>query len=165
MKINNFFKFIIAIVICELAGIIGAVFTAPAIPTWYATLAKPTLNPPSWVFGPVWTTLYFLMGVAFFLVWKQHSKIVEDVERLRKWKSAIAIFFFQLALNIFWSIIFFSWHNPGAAFLEIIFLWLAILFTIMAFFKISRSAAYLFLPYIFWVSFAVYLNYAIWVLN
>lgn len=158
MKPNNIFKLIIAIAVCELAGIIGSVFTVSTIPTWYAILVKPALNPPAWVFGLVWTALYFLMGVAAFLVWKkgwEHKEV----------KVALALFGGQLVLNALWSIIFFGLRNPFWAFVEIVILWLAILWTIFAFYKISRLAAYLLLPYILWVSFAAYLNYAIWVLN
>jgi len=158
MKLNNFFKLVIAIVVAELAGIIGSVFTAPSIPTWYAELAKPALNPPAWIFGPAWTTLYFLMGVAAFLVWRR------GLER-KEVKTALTIFGGQLILNTIWSIIFFGLHNPFWALIEIIVLWLAILATILAFYKISRTAAYLLLPYILWVSFATYLNYSIWMLN
>lgn len=158
MKINNTFKLIIAIVVSELAGIIGSVFTVSSIPTWYAGLAKPELSPPNWIFGPVWTTLYFLMGVAAFLVWKK------GLDR-RDVKIALIIFGGQLLLNTLWSIIFFGLHNPFWALVDIIALWLAIIFAIMAFYKISRPAAYLLLPYILWVSFAMYLNYAIWTLN
>ena len=166
MKINNTLrlrsgqalKLIIAIVVSELAGIIGSVFTTPSIAGWYATLARPTLNPPAWVFGPVWTTLFVLMGVAAFLVWKK------GLDR-RDVKIALGIFIGQLVLNTLWSIIFFGLHNPGVAFIEIIFLWLAILSTIIAFAKISKPAAWLLVPYILWVSFAAYLNYSIWMLN
>ncbi len=158
MKLNNFFKLVIAIVVAELAGIIGSVFTAPSIPTWYAELAKSALNPPAWIFGPAWTTLYFLMGVAAFLVWRR------GLER-KEVKTALTIFGGQLILNTIWSIIFFGLHNPFWALIEIIVLWLAILATILAFYKISRTAAYLLLPYILWVSFATYLNYSIWMLN
>jgi benzodiazapine receptor len=158
VRINNFFKLVIAIVVSELAGIIGSVFTISAIPTWYATLVKPALNPPAWVFGPVWTTLYALMGVATFLVWKKGWEKKEV-------KTALGIFGIQLVLNTLWSVIFFGLHSPGAALVDIIFLWLAILATIIAFAKISRPAAWLLVPYILWVSFAAYLNYAIWMLN
>jgi len=158
MKLNNFFKLVIAIVVSELAGIIGSIFTVSAIPSWYAGLAKPALNPPSWIFGPVWTTLYLLMGVAAFLVWRH------GLER-KEVKTALAIFGGQLVLNALWSIIFFGLKNPDAAFIEIVFLWLAILGTIIVFSKISRPAAFLLLPYILWVSFAAYLNYSIWILN
>ena len=166
MKTNNTlrlrsgqaFKLIIAVVVSELAGIIGSVFTTPSIPTWYATLVRPALSPPAWVFGPVWTTLFALMGIAAFLVWKK------GLER-RDVKVALGIFIGQLVLNTLWSIIFFGLHNPGAAFIEIIFLWLAILATIIAFAKISKPAAWLLLPYILWVGFAGYLNFWFWMLN
>ncbi len=158
MKINNTFKLIIAIVISELAGIIGSVFTMSSIAGWYSTLVKPALNPPSWVFGPVWTTLFALMGISAFLIWKKGLGR-KDV------KIALGIFLGQLVLNTFWSIIFFGLHFPGGAFIEIIFLWLAILATIIAFAKISKPAMWLLLPYILWVSFAGYLNYSIWQLN
>ena len=158
MKINNTLKLIIAIIVSELAGIIGALFTTPSIPTWYASLTKPALNPPSWLFGPVWTMLFALMGISAFLIWKQGID-KKDI------KTSLGIFIGQLILNLFWSIIFFGMHMPGAAFAEIILLWLAILATIMAFARISRLAAWLLFPYILWVTFAGYLNYSIWRLN
>lgn len=155
---SNTLKFIIAIVVSELAGIIGSFFTTPAINGWYSTLVKPALNPPSWVFGPVWTTLFALMGIAAFLIWKK------GLEQKRV-KIALGIFLGQLVLNTLWSIIFFGLKSPGAAFIEITFLWLAILATIIAFAKLSKPAAWLLAPYILWVSFAAYLNYSIWMLN
>ena len=158
MKFNNFLKLATAIAVCELAGIIGAVFTTPSIPTWYRQLAKPVLIPPSWIFAPVWTTLFILMGIAVFLVWEK--KLYRKDVRI-----ALGIFFGQLALNVLWSYIFFGVHNLGAAFIEIISLWLAILMAIIAFSKISRLAAWLLVPYIIWVSFAGYLNYSIWQLS
>lgn len=165
MKINNIFKLIIAIVISEAAGVVGSLFTTPAIPTWYANLARPELAPPNWIFAPVWTTLFALMGIALFLVWQQHSHILENVRMLRVWKIGIALFFAQLVLNTLWSIIFFGLRSPGWAFIEIIFLWFAILATIIVFAKISKPAAWLLVPYIIWVSFAGYLNFSIWQLN
>ena len=158
MKLNNFLKLVIAIVVSELAGVIGSVFTISSIPTWYSTLQKPSFSPPNWIFGPAWTTLYFFMGVAAFLVWRH------GVER-KEVKTALAIFGGQLALNTLWSIIFFGLHNPFWAFVEIIILWLAILLTIVSFYKVSKTAAYLLLPYILWVSFASVLNFSILVLN
>ncbi len=165
MKLNNFFKLIITIVVSQLAGVIGSVFTTSAIPTWYAGLVKPALNPPAWVFGPAWTTLYALMGIALFLVWRQHSNILENVRMLRIWRVSIAAFFVQLFLNAIWSIIFFGLQNPGWALIDIVVLWLAIVWTMFIFYKISKPAAYLLVPYILWVSFASYLNYSIWMLN
>ena len=151
-------KLISAIIICELAGIIGSIFTFSAIPTWYATLTKPALNPPSWIFGPVWTTLYALMGIAAFLVWKKgwNRKNVP---------KALSVFSLQLILNASWSIVFFGLHSPGWALVNIILMWLAIVWTMILFYKISKPAMWLLVPYILWVSFASYLNYAIWVLN
>ncbi len=158
MERRNIFKLVIAVVISELAGAIGSAFTIPAIPTWYATLAKPALSPPNWVFGPVWTALYFLMGVAAFLVWKKAGERKEV-------KFALGAFGIQLVLNALWSIVFFGLHSPGLALVNIAALWFAILWTKIIFWKISKPAAYLLAPYILWVTFAAYLNYAIWNLN
>ncbi len=155
---SNSIKLIIAIAVSQLAGIIGSLFTARAIAGWYTTVAKPAFSPPAWVFGPVWTTLFVLMGVAAFLVWKR------GLDR-RDVRIALGIFIGQLVLNTLWSIIFFGLHSPGGALIEIVFLWLAILATIVAFAKISRPATWLLAPYILWVSFAGYLNYSIWILN
>jgi len=158
MKTSNLGKLIVAIVVCELAGVIGSVFTISAIPNWYALLNKPNLAPPNYVFGPVWVTLFFLMGITLFLVWKKGYER-KDV------KIAFGTFGIQLALNVIWSIIFFGTHSPGIALIAIFFLWLTILETIISFYKISKSAAYLLLPYIGWVTFAAYLNFMIWKLN
>ncbi len=155
---NNFAKLATAVVIPELAGVIGSVFTAPSIPTWYAGIVKSAFNPPAWVFGPVWTTLFALMGIAAFLIWKK------GLDR-RDVKVALGIFIGQLILNTLWSIIFFGLHSPGGALFEIIFLWLAIVATIVAFAKISKPAAWLLVPYILWVTFASYLNWSIYLLN
>jgi len=158
MTLNNTFKLVTAVVLSELAGIVGSIFTTPSITGWYAGIVKPALNPPAWVFGPVWTTLFALMGIAAFLVLKK------GWER-RNVRTALGIFAGQLVLNTLWSIIFFGLHSPGGAMVEIVFLWLTILATIIAFAKISKPAAWLMLPYILWVSFAMYLNFAIWTLN
>lgn len=158
MRINIIIKLIVAVVVSELAGIIGSFFTTPSIGGWYVDIIKPALNPPAWVFAPVWTALFALMGIAAFLVW---NKGLDN----RNIKISLGIFIGQLALNTLWSIIFFGLHSPGGALIEIIFLWFAILVTIFAFAKISKPAAWLLAPYIIWVSFAMYLNYAIWTLN
>ena len=158
MKFNNFFKLAIAIVVAGLAGAIGSVFTVSAIPNWYAGLVKPALNPPSWVFGPAWTTLYALMGIAAFLIWKSGW----DKKEVKK---ALGVFGIQLVLNALWSIIFFGLHSPGWALVDIIALWFAVVWTMVVFYIISKPAAYLLVPYILWVSFASYLNYSIWMLN
>ena len=155
---SNARKLIVSIVLAQLAGGIGSLFTTPSIEGWYADLVRPELNPPAWVFGPVWTTLFVLMGVALFLVWEKGSQR-KDV------RVAFIVFALQLVLNTLWSIIFFGLHSPGWAFVEIICLWLAIMATIFAFAKVSKTAAWLLAPYILWVSFASYLNYMIYVLN
>lgn len=158
MNLPTFLKLIIAIIISELAGGIGTLFTISEIPTWYAGLIKPVLNPPSMIFGPVWTTLYFLMGIAAFLVWNKGWDR-KDVRR------ALAVFGLQLFLNAIWSIIFFGLHSPFWAFVDITLMWLAIIWTMILFYKISKPAMWLLLPYIVWVSFAGYLNLMIWLLN
>ena len=151
------YKLIISLLIPQLAGGLGSVFTASSVKDWYLTLEKPALNPPAWVFGPVWTTLFLLMGYALYLIWTDESG--------KRKILAYLVFGIQMILNVIWSIIFFDLHSPGGALFEMIFLWLAILATIIAFAKISRPAAWLLAPYILWVSFAGYLNYSIWILN
>ncbi len=178
MKLNNFLKLVIAIGVSELAGVVGSVFmvstSSPQAISgldWYAGIVKPALNPPSWVFGPVWTTLFALMGIAAFLVWSSYAEASAD--KKKGIKVALILFGIQLVLNTLWSIIFFGstsltingLNNIGIALVDIIFLWLAILATIVAFYKISKSAAWLLAPYLLWVSFAAYLNYSIYVLN
>ncbi len=157
MKID-FAKLAASIVICQLAGALGAVFTVQSIPTWYAQLNKPAFSPPNWVFAPAWTTLYFLMGIALYLVW---SKGVET----KGAKLALGVFGVQLALNAAWSIIFFGLRSPSLAFLEIIALWASILATTILFYKISKPAGLLLAPYLAWVAFAAALNYYVAILN
>jgi translocator protein len=151
-------RIIIAIAACELFGSIGALFTMPSIGGWYAGLNKAALNPPSWVFAPVWTMLFALMGVAAFLIWQKglNNKGV---------KTALWIFIGQFALNILWSVLFFGLHDPWFALIDIAILWLAIGFTILSFRKVSPTAAWLMVPYFLWVTFASYLNYSVAVLN
>lgn len=145
------------ILLSEAAGVIGALFTVRAIPDWYEPLSKPTLAPPNWVIGPVWTALFFLMGIGAFLVWRKAKG--------SKAMAALRIFVFQLVLNVLWTITFFGLKSPGSAFIVIIALWLSIAATIVAFARISKPAAWLLAPYIAWVSFAGYLNLMIWLLN
>ncbi len=158
MTVRNVIAFIVALALPQIAGGIGALFTFAAIPTWYATLAKPELAPPNWIFGPVWTTLFILMGIAAFIVWKKGWERPEV-------QVALSAFGFQLVLNTFWSILFFGLQSPGLALFEIVLLWSAIVANIVAFWRVSRIAGLLLLPYIAWVSFASYLNYMIWMLN
>jgi len=149
---------IVAIVVCELAGIIGSLFTTPSIPGWYAGLVKPSFNPPAWVFAPVWTTLYAMMGLAAWLVYEKGLKRPEV-------KKALAVFAVQLVLNTLWSIVFFGAHQLLGAVIVIVLLWATILWAILLFLKISKAAAWLLVPYILWVSFATVLTVTIYVLN
>jgi tryptophan-rich sensory protein len=158
MKIKNIAKLILAIVICQIAGAIGSIFTFSSIPTWYATINKPSFTPPNWLFGPVWITLYTLMGVSLYLIW---NKGLENKEV----KSSLFVFSAQLALNTLWSILFFSLKSPFYAFIEIIILWIAIAVTIFKFYKIYKNAGLILIPYIIWVSIALTLNFYVWILN
>jgi len=158
INLNEILKLFLSIIICQLAGIIGSLFTTPAIPTWYATLVKPTFNPPNWVFAPVWTTLFLLMGISAFLVWRK------GIENPRV-NLALRLFIIQLILNSLWSVLFFGLKSPLLGFIEIMLLWTFILLTILYFFKVSNIAGILLLPYILWVSFAAVLNFSIWRLN
>lgn len=151
-------RFIGALVVCFFPGIIGSWFTYPAIASWYVYLNKPFFNPPNWIFGPVWSLLYLLMGISLFLVWE--SKRKSGVVR-----KAGKYFFLQLGLNTAWSLIFFGLKNPAFAFLEILILWASILATIRIFLNINKTAGTLLLPYFAWVSFATILNFAIVLLN
>jgi tryptophan-rich sensory protein len=158
MEIKKIFKLVFSIIICQLAGIIGSFFTSSSVSTWYTTLKKPSFNPPNWVFGPVWITLFVLMGISLYLIWTKGIKT-------KKARIALILFGIQLLLNILWSIIFFGLKSPFYAFIEIIILWIAILLTIMRFYKISKTAAYLLIPYLLWVSFAAIVNFSIFYLN
>jgi len=148
---------VVFVVVCLGAGGLGAVATTPEIDNWYQTLSKPSWNPPDSVFGPVWTTLYIMMGIAAWLVWQPRG--------VRDAAVPLALFGLQLVLNVAWSWIFFGWHQPGWAFVEIVVLWLAIATTILAFESRSKTAAWLLVPYLAWVSFASVLNFAIWRMN
>ncbi len=154
MKTKNIVKFIISITIPLLAGFIGSYFTMPAISGWYSELVKPDLNPPNWIFAPVWTTLYILMGTSFFLIWQKGKHYLET-----------SVFSAQIILNTTWSIFFFGFQRLDVAFINIVLLWLMIVLTMILFFRISKIAMYLLIPYILWVSFAGYLNFTIWILN
>ncbi len=158
MTKQNFFRLLVSVLICELAGIIGSFFTTPAIPAWYASLTKPSFNPPNWLFGPVWTTLFLLMGIAFYLIWQKLA--VNKTAKL-----AMIIFIIHLGFNTLWSILFFGLRNPFYGLIDIAILWLMIVYLIYAFMAIDKRAAYLLVPYLLWVSFATVLNFAIWQLN
>ncbi|HZD60827.1 MAG TPA: TspO/MBR family protein [Anaerolineae bacterium] len=158
MKRNDVIKLVVSILIAQVVGAIGVIFTAPSVRTWYPELKKPSFNPPSSVFGPVWTILFTLMGVALFLVWRRGAER-SDV------KPAVTAFGIQLGLNALWSFLFFGLKSPFLALIDIGFLWVAILATILLFLPVSVAAGVLLIPYILWVSFAAALNYFIWRLN
>jgi benzodiazapine receptor len=151
-------KLAAAVLICLSAGFIGSFFSVDSIATWYTTLHKPAFNPPNWVFGPVWTTLYILMGISAYLVWMMGWDKKEV-------QVALWVFSLQLVLNTLWSILFFGAKELFWAFVEIVFLWMAIAVTVFLFYRLSRNAALLMVPYLLWVSFAAFLNYSIWQLN
>lgn len=142
--LKYFPKLLLSIGLCLGVGIVGSFFTISAIPTWYAGLNKPVFSPPNWVFGPVWTILYILMGISLYLVWQK--------------KKIPPVFWVQLILNALWSTIFFGLKNPGLALVDIIALWIAIILTIKSFYKINKFAGKLLIPYFLWVSFATILN-------
>lgn len=147
----------VALMVCFSAAAIGGLATASGLESWFATLAKPSWNPPNWIFGPVWSTLYLMMAIAVWLVWKTSG--------LAKAKLAIGWFGFHLLLNILWSHLFFQFQQPGWAAVEIVFLWIAIAVCIDMFWRHSITAAALLLPYLCWVTFATFLNFTIWSLN
>lgn len=148
---------IVFLILCLGVGALGAMATAPEIAGWYSTLNKPTWNPPPSIFGPVWTTLYLMMALSAWLIWRKGG--------LQKNRIPLAAFAVQLILNLAWSWIFFSMHQIGGAFVEITVLWISILLTGILFHKNSKLASVLLLPYLCWVSFATYLNFTLWQLN
>jgi tryptophan-rich sensory protein len=155
---NSAIKLIIAVAIPLTVGGLSGFATARGVTDWYPTLAKPSFNPPAWVFGPVWTVLYIMMGVAAFLVWRTGL----DVDGVR---IALTVFAVQLALNGLWSILFFGMQAPGWALVEIVLLWIAIGATVVFFWRIAPLPGALLLPYWGWVSFATVLNASLWWLN
>ena len=158
IKTKDVIKLAISLLICQGAGFIGSLFTRPLIPTWYAALEKPSFTPPPWVFSPVWITLFALMGISLFIIWRRG--LAEQ-----KTRKALGIFGAQLVFNILWSALFFGLKSPLAGLIDIAVLWIAIALTCFYFFKISKAAGVLLVPYLLWVSFAVVLNAFIWRLN
>ena len=154
---NRTLKLLISILAPLVVGAVAGFYTVSETGTWYSYLNKPFFNPPNWLFGPVWTILYILMGISCFLIWSKPS----TAQRSR----ALTIYAIQLFLNFWWSIIFFALHKPAFALIEIAFMWIAIFLTIRAFLPISKVAAWLLIPYLMWVSFASILNAAIVWLN
>lgn len=155
---DNYLVLIGFILLSQAAGLVGTIFTIPSIPTWYATLTKPFFAPPNWLFGPVWTILYTLIGISAYLIWRR-QKFGQPARPF--WQA----FFTQLVLNALWSPIFFGLQNPLLALFVILPMWYFILQTIVQAFKLSRWSAYLLAPYLLWVSFATLLNASIAYLN
>jgi tryptophan-rich sensory protein len=158
MKKKEIYQLVIAVGVCQATGLIGSIFTRSSVSKWYPTLLKPSFTPPGWVFGPVWVGLYFLMGVAAFLVWRRGLEI-------REVRKALFFFAVQLGLNLLWSVFFFGLKSPVAGLADIVLLSLAIIFTIRSFLPVSKPAALLLVPYFLWTSFATGLNLTIWYLN
>lgn len=151
-------KLIISLILTIGVGALAGFITAgESSSDWYINLAKPSYQPPSWLFSPVWMLLYILMGISFYYVWKKPLSRERNV--------AVMVFLVQLLLNFFWSILFFSLHSPSLALINIVLMWLAILLTILSFSRLSKTAAWLLVPYIMWVSFATVLNWDIWRMN
>lgn len=157
MKIKSPAKLFVSLAITLGAGVLGSFFTSPAVKTWYLSINRPAWNPPSWLFAPVWTTLFILMGIALYLVWSE--------SKTKKIKSALNLFTVQIVLNVFWSVIFFGMGNFWLAFAEILVLWVFILLTMIEFRKVNKTAGLLLLPYLLWASFASFLNFTIASLN
>lgn len=150
-------KLVVSIIITEGAGGIGSIFTYQSIPTWYASLNKSPITPPNWLFAPMWLTLYFLMGIALWIVWSK-SKTTEGRT------VALTLFFIQLALNVLWSLIFFGLQSLLFGAIEIVFLWFFIVATIIEFRSVNRASAYVLFPYVSWVTIATLLNISVlWV--
>jgi benzodiazapine receptor len=157
MEMKDLGKLVVSIILCQLAGFLGSLFTTPAIPTWYQTLHKPFFTPPNRIFSPVWISLFIFMGISLFYVWRRPDH--------PQFKKALIFFFVQLILNVLWSAAFFGVRSPLLGLIDIVLLWIAILFTILTFFQVSRFAGVLLLPYLLWVSYATLLNFSLWVLN
>jgi tryptophan-rich sensory protein len=153
----NIIKFIISLALPLVVAGIAGMFTAKAVPEWYASLNRPVISPPNWVFGPVWTVLYILMGISFYLIWMQPPGNLRTI--------AMVIYLLQLFLNFGWSFLFFYFKQTGLALLEIIILWIGILAMLFVFYKVRPVATYLNIPYFLWVSFATILNAAYFKLN
>ena len=157
-KLSSTWKLIIALLICEAVGIISGLLSSTNNNNWFETLSKPTWNPPAYLFAPVWITLYFVMGISLWLIWKNKASEINK-------RNQYFLFTAQLILNFFWSILFFKFHQPLLALVDIVLMLLLITLTIFSFSYYSKPAAWLLVPYIAWVSFATFLNYSICILN
>jgi tryptophan-rich sensory protein len=157
MDIQRAKRLVISLIIPQLAGLVGSLFTAPNIAGWYAGLNKPWFVPPNWLFAPAWTTLFILMGLAIFLVWENKGSLSLRGDYLPFWV--------QLGLNVLWSVLFFGMRSPLLGLGEIGILWVAILWNIIVFWRVRKASGYLLVPYLGWVSFASLLNLYVWLLN
>ena len=157
MNKSQILKLIVSLLLPLGLGALASLFTSEAVPEWYETLNRPSFNPPNWLFGPVWTILYILMGISLFLIWKQSANKERNL--------AIVVFLLQLALNFAWSFIFFSFNMIGFALIEIILLWISIIVMLVLFYRIKPMAAYINIPYLIWVTFATILNASYYLLN
>lgn len=156
-KVNkHFISLLVFLAICFSVAAAGAVLTNTSVSSWYLTINKPSWTPPNWLFGPVWTSLYFMMALAVWLIWCKVGSLK---------KLPLVLFGLQLFLNLIWSGLFFTLQNPKIAFIEIVFLWLSILATLISFWRIRIVAGLLLLPYILWVGYAAMLNFTIWRMN
>jgi len=156
--LKNIFYFLFFIIIAQFAGIVGSLFTSSSVDTWYQEISRPPFTPPGWLFAPVWISLYILMGISAYLVWKKGAEKKEV-------KKALVVFFIQLVLNSIWSLLFFGLQLILIAFIEILLLWIVLLFMIVRFYSVSKTAGLLQIPYLLWVSFAAILNFSFAVLN
>ncbi len=157
MRFSDILKLVASVILCQTAGFLGSLFTTPAIPTWYKTLNKPFFTPPNWIFSPVWISLFILMGISLYFVWRRADHPQS--------KPALIFFFVQLILNVLWSVVFFGFKSPFLGLVDIVVLWIAILLTIQYSIRVSKFAGGLLIPYLLWVSFAALLNFSIWILN
>ena len=155
---SNIIRFIIALILCEGAGIVGSLFTVSAIKDWYVNLNKLFFSPPNWLFGPAWTLFYFLMALALYWIWQ---KGLSNKSVL----FAFWIFIVQLAVNAIWSVLFFGLRSPILGLVDIVVMWLLIVYNIYLFYKIDKKAGLILIPYWLWVTFAAMLNFAVWQLN
>lgn len=161
---KSIFKLLLSIILCESAGLIGSFFTISAISTWYKALNKPSFSPPNFLFGPVWTILYILMGISFYLIWiKLEDK--KYIKRVKNIKNALKIFLIHLFFNASWSIVFFGMYDIFLAFINILIIWVFIIVLIFKFSKIDQWSSIFLVPYFLWVSFATILNLFLLILN
>lgn len=151
-------KLFTSVALCQSAGLLGTLFTVSSVKNWYNLLNQPSFRPPNWLFGPVWTILYTLMGISLYWIWIK-------IDERKEIREALKIFVLHLALNASWSIVFFGLHSILLALINIVTLWVLVLAVMVKFYKIERKASLILVPYLAWVSFATFLNYNIWLLN